>query len=323
MADWFTLGAAGISALSNLGGGIMSAQGGAAANQANLDFQRQQNQMDAAFQNRTNQDNRQFAWDINEKNMDNAREMFERTSAAQQGAAANAMSFSADQAQRQMDFQERMSSTAYQRATKDMRAAGLNPILAYQQGGAVGAPGAMGSSSSASPSGGAPSGSAPSGSSSRGTAPRVENTQLELGRAIGRIVSSAVDTQKTLAGVDLNREQQELTKEQTRRVGYETPVLEQQRGKIQAETDTEKWRAETEKWRASVEKANATSAAAHARSNTRLAADVERYGSNATPGWLERITRSVQNATENQQPFRWNMTSPGDQSSPRGFFRAE
>lgn len=79
----------------------------------------------------------------------------QETNATNIQLADKAMAFNDQQATRQMAFQERMSNSAYQRATDDMRKAGVNPMLAVQNGGAS-----------------SPSGSAGSGIAARIDAPR-------------------------------------------------------------------------------------------------------------------------------------------------------
>lgn len=75
---------------------------------------------------------------------------------ANSAQALRSMEFADEQAQRSMDFsaaealknrrfQERMRNSAYQTAMRDMKKSGLNPILAYQQGGAQTPSGSVGS----------------------------------------------------------------------------------------------------------------------------------------------------------------------------------
>lgn len=104
----------------------------------------------------------------------------------QQANEANAA-----EAQRNRDFQERMRDTAYQAAVRDLRAAGLNPALAYSQGGAA----------------------APSGSTAR-----FENPGEAFGRGIEHLMAQAqlqltnAQTAKTAA------EARQISLESNRRV---------------------------------------------------------------------------------------------------------
>lgn len=73
------------------------------------------------------------------------------------------MEFNAREAQKQRDWAERMESTKYQRAMSDMKAGGLNPVLAATGGGISVGSGGGGAASVSSPSMGAMSGQNASG----------------------------------------------------------------------------------------------------------------------------------------------------------------
>ena len=63
---------------------------------------------------------------------------------------AAAMNFNSTEAMKNREWQERMSNTAYQRAVEDMKKAGINPILAFANGGASTPGGSAGTISGAS-----------------------------------------------------------------------------------------------------------------------------------------------------------------------------
>ena len=59
---------------------------------------------------------------------------------------SSANAFNAEEAEKNRQWQEQMRATQYQTAVKDMQAAGLNPMLAYQNGGAGNLSGAVSAS---------------------------------------------------------------------------------------------------------------------------------------------------------------------------------
>lgn len=129
--------------------------------------------------------------------------MADKANAINRAEAQLNRDFQAQQTSAQQGFQERMSNTAHQRETADLKAAGLNPILSVNQGSST------------------PSGAAASGAQASATTGAPQQNPFS---GIGSFLTNALDAMKTMSGIEAQGIQNDLAKAQIKKTGIDSEV---------------------------------------------------------------------------------------------------
>lgn len=207
----------------------------------------QQNQMSEeqlARQNAFNANQADIAWQRNEASAGRQRDW-------SQNMWNLDAQFNSAEAQKARDFNEFMSNTAYQRATNDMKLAGINPMLAASQGGASNPGGPSASAGTASgATGSGPSATAANSPLLQSGLAAAVNTGMTADRLSSDLKSAqsmrdlqVAQTAKTLADVDQSHASAYMLQQTGDKMLNEIPVIQQNLKLAIQNTENERLRA--------------------------------------------------------------------------------